>query len=108
MSGIRPSPTVTSLFFPRVLEIARLAFQGEILPSMGLYTRYEGLIERLSMFLWLKRATSTYSHVFENLGKRSVPSDHEAVRFCFFPNRLFGKAFQVGCLNIPSVHSKAA
>ena len=53
------------------------------------------------------RDSHCYFFVFENMEKRSIPSDHAAVRvvFFFFKNRLLedtrANAFKVGYPNIP-------
>ena len=48
---------------------------------MGSYALHQGLI---AFFINLPMAEARdfhcYSHVFENLGKRTIPSDHAAVR----------------------------
>ena len=69
------------LYFLAFLKLLKLITPGEIPQSMVLYARYQRLMELLSLFLWLRRATSIATPMFfENLRKRSIPSDHAAVR----------------------------
>ena len=73
--------------------------------SMGLYARCPGLVQRPSIFLWLKRVTSIATPMFlRTWGK----DPHRAIMQLFvwlFTNRLFedtrANAFRVGCPNIP-------
>ena len=79
--------------FPRVLEGAQPDHTRRDLSVNGVNARYQELIEPLSVFLCCWNSTQAlinmlmavardfhcYSHVFENLRKRSIPSDHAAV-----------------------------
>ena len=114
MFGIKRSPRVTwrkplffILYFLEFLKLLNLITLGETPPSMELYARYQGLIELfINIPMTEARDFHCQSHVFENLEKRSIPSDHAAVACGFFKLRLIGdtraNAFQVGCPNIPS------
>ena len=62
MFVIRPSPAVIRQRLPSF--IPSLSIQGETLQSVGLYGRRPGLIERLSIFLRLKHATSNATPMF--------------------------------------------
>ena len=90
MCGIKPSPTVTReklpylfhslFFFLMSSRLLNLTTPGGILRSLELCARCQGLIVSLLTCLWLRRVTFIATpHVFENLGNRSIPSDHAAV-----------------------------
>ena len=71
MFGIKPSQKVmqgkAALFhslFPHVLEIAQPDYTQRDSSVNGVYARCQGLRDRLSTFLWLKRATSTATPMF--------------------------------------------
>ena len=71
MSGIKLSPMVTwgkllcfILYFLEFSNLPSLTILGETPQSMWLYARCQGLIELLSTFLWLKRATSIATPCF--------------------------------------------
>ena len=69
------------IYFLESSKLPNLITLGETPSSLGLYARYQGLIELLSIFLWLRRATSIAAPMFlRTWEKRSIPSDHAAVR----------------------------
>ena len=81
MFGIRPTPTERrEKMLSFILCLHACFYKERICSRRGLYERCSGLTERLSMFLWLKHATSIATLFSENLGERSIPSDHAAVR----------------------------
>ena len=61
-------------FFPHVLEIAQPDYTGRDSTALG--------IDRIFINLPMAKARDfhCYSHVFENLGNPTIPSDHAAVR----------------------------
>ena len=86
MFGIRLSPTVTRerlpyfVYFLTFLRLPNLITPGETPQSM-LYARCPGLIERSSIFPWLKRAIFIATSMFLRTWRKiSIPSDHAAVR----------------------------
>ena len=110
MFGIRPSLTekrenclLPFLFFPSTLGIAQPDFTRRDSAADGKYARRPGLIERLSISLWLKHATSTGTPTsWRTLEKRP----YRVTMWLYassFKNRLFGatraNAFRVGCPN---------
>ena len=87
-------------FFPRVLEIAQPHFTRRDSAA-------DGVIRTLSRtdgaFINLPTAEARdfhcYSHVFENFGERSTPSDHAVIRVVIQKTDYSG--FRVGCPNSP-------
>ena len=88
MSGTRHSPMATRErmqcfipFFPRVFEIAQPDYTRRDSTALGII-RTLSRIDRIFINLPMAEARDfhCYSHVFENLGNRSIPSDHAAVR----------------------------
>ena len=67
--------------FPRVLVVAQLVYTGRDSSIIGVF-RTRSRIDRAFINIPMAEARDfrCYSHVFENLGKRSTPSDHAAVR----------------------------
>ena len=65
-------------------RLPNLTTRGGIPLSLGLYALSQGLI---AFFINLPLAEARdflcYSHVFENLGNWTIPSDHAAVRLVF-------------------------
>ena len=61
-------------FFPHVLEVAQSDYTRRDATSIGVI-RTLSRIDRISI-----RDIHCYSHVFENLEKKTIPSDHAAVR----------------------------
>ena len=87
-----------------LIEIAQPDFTRKVSTADGT-VRTLCRIDRAFISLPMAEARDfhCYYHVFENLGgKRSIPSDHAAVRVV--KNRQFGatraNAFRVGCPNI--------
>ena len=86
MCGIKPSPTVTRLpcfipLFPRFLEITQPDYTGRDSCVIGIVhtlSRIDCIF--IDLPLAETRDFHCYSHVFENLGKRSIPSDIAAAR----------------------------
>ena len=91
-SGTRHSPMVTRerlqrfhsfffFFFPHVLEIAQPDYTRRDSTALGII-RTLSRIDRIFVNLPMAEARDFHcnSHVFENLGGRSIPSDHAAVR----------------------------
>ena len=85
--GTKPSPTVTRErlqcfipFFPHVLESAQPVYTRRDSTTLRVI-RTLSRIDRIFMNLPMAEAQDfhCYSHVFENLGNRTIPSDH-AVR----------------------------
>ena len=68
-------------FFPHVREIEQPDFTRKDSTADGT-TRTLSRIDRafINLLMAEARGFHCYSHVFENLGKRSIPSDHAAVR----------------------------
>ena len=113
MFGIRLSPTVTRerlpyfiLYVLAVLEIAQPDYTGRDSSINGVIrtlSRIDGAFINIPMAE--ARDFHCYSHVFENLGKRSIPSDHAAVRAVFQnPNYSWTSgqtASRVGCPKHP-------
>ena len=68
-------------FFPHVLEIAQPDYTWRDSAALGII-RTPSRIDRIFMNLPMAEAQDfhCYSHVFENLGNRTIPSDHAAVR----------------------------
>ena len=68
-------------FFPPVLEIAQPDYTRRDSTALGII-RTLSRIDRIFINLPMAEARDfhCYSHVFENLGKRTIPSDHAAVR----------------------------
>ena len=84
MSGTRHSPEKdchASLIFPHVLEITQPDYTRRDATALGII-RTLSKIYRIFIFLPMAEARDfhCYSHVFENLGKRTIPSDRAAVR----------------------------
>ena len=68
-------------FSPHVLEIARPDYTRRDSAALGII-RTLSRIDRIFINLPMAEARDfhCYSHVFENLGNRTIPSDHAAVR----------------------------
>ena len=68
-------------FFPHVLEFAQPDYTRRDSTALGII-RTLSRIDRIFINLPMAeaRAFHCYSHVFENLGNRTIPSDHAAVR----------------------------
>ena len=89
MFGIRLSPTVTRerlpyfFYFLAFLRLPNLITPGETPQSMVIRTLSR--IDRAFINLHMAEARDFHCnfHVFENLEKRSIPSDHAAVRVVF-------------------------
>ena len=89
ISGTRHSPMATrerlhcfiSFFFPHVLEIAQPDYTRRDSTALGII-RTLSRIDRIIINLPMAEARDfhCYSHVFENLGNRTIPSDHAALR----------------------------
>ena len=84
MSGTRHSPTATqerlpcsTLSFHTSLRLRNLITREGTPPPLGSYALFQGLI---NLSKAEARYFHCYSHVFENLEKRTIPSDHAAVR----------------------------
>ena len=80
-----------SFLFPHVLKLHNLTRGGEIRPHWVFRTLSR--IDRAFIYIPVTGARDfhCYSHAFESLGKRSIPSDHAAVGTCGFQkNLLFG------------------
>ena len=73
-------------FFPRVLEIAQPDFTRRDSTADGTI-RTLSRIDREFVNLPMAEARDfhCYSHVLENLGERSIPSDHAAARVVIHP-----------------------
>ena len=91
MSGTRHSPMATRRktavfhsFFPRVLEVAHSDYTRRDAMALGVI-RTLSRIDRIFINLPMAEARDFRcpSHVFENLGKKTIPSDHAAVRLVF-------------------------
>ena len=68
-------------FFSMFSRLLNLITPGVTPQPLGSYALCQGLIASLLTYLWLRRETfHCYSHVSENLGNRTIPSDHAAVR----------------------------
>ena len=86
MSGTRHSPMVTrerlpcSTHFPHVLEVAQPDYTRRDSTALGII-RTLSRIDRIFINLPMAEARDfhCYCHVFENLGNRTIPSDHAAV-----------------------------
>ena len=92
--------------FLHVLEIAQPDFSWRDSTAIGIM-RTLSRSDRIFIDLPMAEARDfhCHSHVFfVNLGNRSIPSDHAAVRLVI-QSRLIGdnsaNAFQTGCANIP-------
>ena len=111
MCGTEPSLTVTRERPPCFIPFFHMSSRLLNLTALGGTPLFIGIIRTLS---WIDRIFINlpmsevrdfhyHSHVFENLGSRSIPSDHAAVRIVLRKrtgdNR--ANAFQVGCPNIP-------
>ena len=112
MSGIKHSPIVTwgrplffILYFLEFLQLLNLITLGETPPSMGSHARYQRLIELLSIFLWLKRATSIVTPMFLRTWGNGPHRVTTQLYVWSFKNRLLRdtrrNAFRVGCPNTP-------
>ena len=68
-------------FFPHVLEVAQPDYTRRDSTALGII-RALSRIDRIFINLLMVEARDfhCYSHVYENLGKRTIPSDHAAVR----------------------------
>ena len=68
-------------FFPHVLEVAQSDYMRRDSTALGII-RTLSRIDRIFINLPMAEARDfhCYSHVFENLVKRTIPSDHSAVR----------------------------
>ena len=68
-------------FFPHVLEVAQSDYTRRDSTALGVI-RTLSRIDRIFIKLAMAEARDfhCYSHVFENLGKETIPSDHAAVR----------------------------
>ena len=89
MSGTRRSPMATRerlpcsiLSFHTSLRLLSLITPGETLRLLVSSALCQGRIGRIFVNLPMAEARDfhCYSHVFENLEKRTIPSDHAAVR----------------------------
>ena len=82
MQGNRPYAfTRIFPFFPHVLEIAQPDYTRRDSTALGVIrtlSRIDHILKNLPMAE--ARDFQCYSHVFENLGNRTIPSDHAAVR----------------------------
>ena len=90
-------------FFPHVLEIAQPDFTRRDSTALGII-RTLSRIDRIFIDPTMAEARDfhCYSHVFENLGNRTIPSDHEAVRLVIhMPNTR-----EQSCKRIPCWMSK--
>ena len=70
--------TAVFLFFSHVFEIAQPDFTRKDVTVNGVIRTCPELTGYLLIFLWLSEARDfhCYSHVFENLGERSIPWLH--------------------------------
>ena len=68
------------VFFLAFSKLPSLTIQGETLQSMVFYARCPGLIQRLSIFPWLKHATSIATPMFLRTWRNGPYRDHAAVR----------------------------
>ena len=66
-------------FFPHVLESAQPDYTRRDSTALGIL-RTLSRIDRIFINLTMAEAQDFHSHVFENLGNRTIPSDHAAVR----------------------------
>ena len=68
-------------FFPHVLEVAQSDYTRRDTTALGV-TSTLSRIDRIFINLHMAEARDFHcsSHVVENLGKRTIPSDHAAVR----------------------------
>ena len=92
-------------FFPHVLQIAQPGYTRRDSTAL-VVIRTLSRIDRIFVNLPMAEARDfhCYSHVFENQGNRTIPSDHTAVRLVIHKPSNRGQqanAFQVGCPNIP-------
>ena len=73
-----------SVLFPHVLEIAQPGFTRKVSTADGT-ARTLSRIDSAFINLRMAEARDFHcsSHVLENLGERSIPSDHAAVRVVF-------------------------
>ena len=82
--GTKPSPTATRerqpCFIPFFHTFLRLLTRGGTPQASGSYALYQGLIASLNIPVAEARDFHCYSHIFENLGNWTIPSDHAAVR----------------------------
>ena len=71
-------------FFPHVLEVAQPDYTRRDSSALGII-RTLPKIDRIFINLPMAEARDfhCYSHVFENLQNRTIPSDHAAVRLVF-------------------------
>ena len=111
MFGIRPSPTVIremllSFIFPRVFETAQPDLSRRDSSINGVFRTLSRIDRAFINFPTAEaRDFHCYFHVFENLGKRSIPSDRAGVRVVVQQTDSSGApghAFRVGCPNISS------
>ena len=68
-------------FFPHVLEIAQPDYTRRDSTALGVirtFSRVDGIF--INLLMAEARDFHCYSHVFENLVKETIPSDHAAVR----------------------------
>ena len=92
-------------FFPNVLEIAQPGYTMRDSTALEII-RILSRIGRIFINLPVAEARDfhSYSHVFEYLGNRTIPSGRAAVRLLSFRSRLIednsANAFQTGCSNI--------
>ena len=96
----------TALFhslFPHVLETAQPDYTWRDSTAIGIF-RTLSRIDRIfiTLLVAVARDFHSYSHVFENLGNQSIPSDHSAVRLV---NRKPSNQGQQ-CKRLPSWMSK--
>ena len=101
-----PRKTATfhsSFFSPHVLEIAQPDYTRRDSTAFGII-RTLSRIDRIFVNLPMAEARDfhCYSHVFENLGNRSIPSDHAAVRLVIQKPSNRGQQ----CKRIPSLMSR--
>ena len=76
-----PGKTVFHSFFPHVLEVAQPHSTRRDATALGVIRTLSG-VDRIFINLPMAEARNfhCYSHVFENLVKETIPSDHAAVR----------------------------
>ena len=89
-------------FFPQVLEVAQFDYTRRDSTALGII-RTLSRIDRIFAPMAEARDFHCHSHVFENLGKRTIPSDHAAVRFVIQETHKSRtpEPFPAGCPNIP-------
>ena len=91
--------------FPRVLEIAQPDYTRRDSSVSGVI-RTLSSVDKAFINIPIAEARDFHcsSHVFENLGKRSIPSEHAAGRGhskADYSGDTRANAFRVGCPNVP-------